>query len=117
MSRYERLSGQDYLRLISEKMSSGTATEEDIINFLFTMQGGRCAWCKNPLDPNGRHITVNQDELEDEEDRWQYHHHPEKSRRENYLPEMPINMRLLCLKCHGYPHGRYREIRYIDPLL
>jgi len=88
-------------------------SEEELVEFLFRAQGGKCAWCGEPLDPDGRGSQ------------WELHHHPAKSWRrrafgedwKTFLPEIPINMRLICLDCHDYPHGGRQKPRPFDPLL
>ena len=85
--------------------------EEELIDFLYRAQGGRCAWCREDLDPDGRSIRLVRGS--NRKGKWQLHHHPSESSRErtfgehweDFVPEIPINMRLVCLDCHDYPHG------------
>jgi len=86
--------------------------EEELVEFLFQAQGGRCAWSRKPIDRDGRGAE------------WELHHHPAKSWRkqafgekwETFLPAVPLNMRLVCLECHDYPHGGSHRPRPFDPL-
>jgi len=97
-------------------------TEDEIIQFLWIKQKGRCAWCNEPLDSNGRSVGIARGN--DRAGKWQLHHNPPKSKRQQafgekwdqLIPEIPLNMRLICLKCHDFPHGGYHKTRPRDIL-
>lgn len=97
-------------------------TEEELIEFLFRAQRGRCADYNKPLDRDGRSLRIVRGG--DTEGKWQRHHNPPISNRkrafgenwERIAPEMPLNMRVICLECHDYPHGGKYKTRPRDVL-
>lgn len=97
--------------------------EDELVEFLYHVQGARCAWCGDELDPDGRSMRLARDA--NRRGKWQLHHHPSESAREatfgdNWrmiLPEIALNMRLVCLECHDYPHGGRIQARPLDPII
>ena len=96
--------------------------EEEMVRFRFRYARGRCERCGEPVEWEKRGRPYGD---EDPEGYWEKHHHPSDSRledafgpsREEFYPDMPINIRIWCWKCHKRPHGRHIPLSPQDPLL